>query len=183
MKGIIEGLMFVKGDEGITLEDLTNILEKNGIEIKEIIEELKKDYEDSNRGIRIEELGNKYKLVTKKEHLKYYEKLMADETSGTLSQASLETLAIIAYNQPIVRSKVEDLRGVDCSYQFRKLLLKGLIEEDGKSELPGRPILYKTTDSFLDYFGLSRIEDLPEVLLDENFEEDKNLYESKYQDE
>ena len=102
--------------------------------------------------------------------------------SDLLSPAALETLAIIAYNQPLVRGQVDEIRGVDSSYNIRKLVLKGLIEEKGRSELPGRPILYGTTDKFLDHFGLASIDELP--VIEETIEEndDVDLFDSKYKE-
>ena len=114
------------------------------------------------------------------EYKEYYQK-MVDIESDMLSTSALETLAIIAYNQPIVRNQVDEIRGVDSSYNIRKLVLKGLIEEKGKSELPGRPILYGTTNKFLDHFGLESINDLPKI--EEVEEKDEvDLFESKYQE-
>lgn len=181
MKGIIEGLLFVTGDDGLSKEQLLELLDINEEELNKLITDLVNDYKDESRGIMLEYLGNKYKLITKKEHKKYYEKLFEDVTSEKLSNAALETLAVIAYNQPITRNKIEELRGVDSSHLVRRLLLKELIEEKGRSELPGRPMLYGTTNNFLDYFGLSSLSDLPDIEEIEILDE-KNLFESKYQE-
>src|SRR5699024_453441 len=118
----------------------------------------------------------------------YYQKLLTTEDNNTLSQAALETLAIIAYNQPITRVKVDELRGISNNHIIRKLVAKGLIKEGGRSNMPGRPILYETTSEFLDYFGLSSIEDLPDMrdFLEEEekeTEDDVDLYQSKYKEE
>ena len=154
---------------------------------KELILELKEDYNDKNRGIRIDFLGNKIKLTTKKEHREYYQKLIENPETNSLSQASLETLAIIAYNQPITRIQVDELRGVSSSQMLRKLVAKGFLKESGRSDLPGRPILYETTSEFLDYFGLNSIDDLPNmrdfITPEENEEtNDVDLYHSKYKE-
>lgn len=183
MEGILEGLLFVVGDNGITIKEIENILEINEKEAKELINNLKKYYEDKNRGLRINYLGNTIKLTTKEEHKEYYEKLLTNESTHTLSQQALEVLAIIAYNEPITRSKIDELRGVESIYVMRKLLAKGLIKEAGRSELPGRPILYKTTDDFLDYFGLSSKEDLPKIEEIKIEDEEKDLYKSNYKEE
>lgn len=162
-EGILEGLLFVVGDDGLTLKQISELLEENIDTCKEILLSLKQAYEADNRGIRISYLGDAFKLTTKKEHKDYYQKLIVNPTTNTLSQAALETLAIIAYNQPITRIEIDELRGVNNTWLLRKLVAKGLIKEVGKSTMPGRPNLYGTTSDFLDYFGLSTIKDLPKV--------------------
>ena len=163
MEGILEGLLFVQGDAGLTLKEVMSILKINEEEAKELVYKLKTSYEQENRGLRLNYLGNAFKLTTKQEHKEYYEKLLENPSTHTLSQAALETLAIIAYNEPITRIEVDEMRGIDSVFMIRKLLAKGLIKECGKSDRPGHPILYKTTDDFLDYFGLSTKEDLPKI--------------------
>ena len=187
-KAVLEGLLFVVGEDGLNIEQIVDILNITEEEAKELILELKEDYNDKNRGIRIDFLGNKIKLTTKKEHREYYQKLIENPETNSLSQASLETLAIIAYNQPITRIQVDELRGVSSSQMLRKLVAKGFIKEGGRSNLPGRPILYETTSEFLDYFGLNSIDDLPNmrdfITPEEQVEEkDVDLYQSKYKEE
>ena len=145
LKGVLEGKLFVVGDDGATLNELTTILEISESEVKNLILELKKDYEQADRGLRISILGDAFKLTTKKEHKVYYEKLLENPLNNTLSLPALETLAIIAYNEPITRVEVDEIRGVSSAPMIRKLVAKGLLKEAGKSDLPGRPILYKTT--------------------------------------
>ena len=188
LKAVIEGLLFVVGDDGLDLDEISKILEISKDETKELIKELQNDYQSSDRGIRIDFLGDKLKLTTKKEHNIYYQKLLTTEDNNTLSQAALETLAIIAYNQPITRVKVDELRGISNNHIIRKLVAKGLIKEGGRSNMPGRPILYETTSEFLDYFGLSSIDELPDMrdFLEEDekeTEDDVDLYQSKYKEE
>ena len=190
LKAVIEGLLFVVGDDGLGLEEISKILEISKDETKELIKELQNDYQSDSRGIRIDFLGDKLKLTTKKEHNMYYQKLLTTEDNNNLSQAALETLAIIAYNQPITRVKVDELRGISNTHIIRKLVAKGLIKESGRSNMPGRPILYETTSEFLDYFGLSSIDELPDMrdFLEEEEEEkereeDVDLYQSKYKEE
>ena len=126
----------------------------------------------------------KYKLTTKEEHKEYYEILVDKVASSTLSQSALETLAIIAYNQPITVGQIDEIRGVSSRDMVRKLLFRGLVDMDGKSDLPGRPMLYKTTDKFLDYFNLSSIEKLPEIeKIEDMSDEEKDLFISKYKEE
>ena len=188
LKAVLEGLLFVVGDDGLDLDEISRVLEISKEETKELIKDLQNDYQSDSRGIRIDFLGDKLKLTTKKEHNMYYQKLLTTEDNTTLSQAALETLAIIAYNQPITRVKVDELRGISNNHIIRKLVAKGLIKESGRSNMPGRPILYETTSEFLDYFGLSSIDELPDMrdFLEEEekeAEEDVDLYQSKYKEE
>ena len=184
-KAVLEGLLFVVGEEGLTLEQIEDVLDIDEEYAKNLIMELKKDYEDESRGLRIDFLGNRFKLTTKFEHKEYYQKLIENPETNTLSQAALETLAIIAYNEPITRVQVDAIRGVGSVNIIRKLVAKGFIKESGRSDLPGRPILYETTNEFLDYFGSSSTEDLPDISefvsteVDE-VEESNDLYTSKY---
>ena len=181
--GVLEGILFVVGDEGVTLNQVCEILEIDLEQAKELLMELKKQYEDEKRGIRISYLGDAFKLTTKKEHKEYYQKLIENPESNTLSPAALETLAIIAYNQPITRIEIDEMRGVNNTHMIRKLLAKGLIKESRKSTLAGSPNLYATTSDFLDYFGLSSISELPTIIKEETpVEEDKELFTSIYKE-
>lgn len=189
-KAVLEGLLFVVGEDGLTLEQIGDVLDISDDESKELLMSLKKDYEDDLRGLRIDFLGNRFKLTTKYEHREYYQKLIENPESNVLSQSALETLAIIAYNEPITRVDIDKLRGVGSVQMIRKLVAKGFIKEAGRSEMPGRPILYETTSDFLDYFGLATIDDLPDMRdflenNDENDEDDNDesdLYTSKYRE-
>ena len=183
MKGIIEGLLYVQGDLGLTIEQVSEVLEITEEEAKQLILSLKQDYINEDRGLRINYLGNCFKLTTKVEHKEYYQKLLDNPKNNTLSNQALETLAIIAYNEPITRIEIDEMRGVDSVYVIRRLLAKALIKESGRSEKPGHPILYKTTDEFLDYFGLSSKEELPKIdLNNETNNQDKDLFTSTYKD-
>ncbi len=184
MEGILEGLLFVVGDEGLSLKEVSNILEIDENEAKELVYKLKNSYEKENRGLRLNYLGNTFKLTTKQEHKEYYKKLIESPTNHTLSQAALEVLAITAYNEPITRNEIDEMRGVDSIYVIRKLLAKGLLKEAGRSEKAGHPILYKTTDDFLDYFGLSTKEDLPKIedIKTDLIDEEKDLFKSNYKE-
>ncbi|MBE6157939.1 MAG: SMC-Scp complex subunit ScpB [Firmicutes bacterium] len=186
-RAVLEGLLFVVGEEGLSLEQIEDVLEINEEEAKSLLRELKQSYEEKDRGLRIDFLGNRFKLTTKFEHKEYYQKLIENPETNTLSQAALETLAIIAYNEPLTRIEVDKIRGVGSSQIIRKLVAKGFIREVGRSDAPGRPILYKTTSEFLDYFGLSTIDDLPNMDQfmedEEEIEEDSDLYTSKYKEE
>ncbi len=182
LKAILEGLLFVVGDEGISREKLLNILDVSEEELQKLIDDYFMDLNKEDRGLSLERYNDNYKLVTKREHADYYKKLVDVEISDTLSPAALETLAIIAYNQPITRLMVDEIRGVSSVYVMRRLILKNLIKEVGRSELPGRPILYGVTDQFLDYFGLKSLDELPEID-EEKPIETKELFSSKYKEE
>ena len=179
MESVVEGLLYVQGDLGITLKDIERILEIDEEEAKRIVLNLKNYYDDNKRGLRINFLGNTIKLTTREEHKEYYQKLLEEPTSNCLSQSALETLAIIAYNEPITRGNVDSLRGVDSAYVMRRLLAKGLIKECGTI---GRPTLYKTTDEFLDYFGLGSRDDLPKIELNMEEKGTKDLYKTIYKE-
>ena len=175
--GVLEGLLFVVGDEGVTLKEICNTLEIDENTARELLTQLKKEYENENRGVKISFLGETFKLTTKKEHKEYYQKLVTTK-EATLSQAQLEVLAIIAYNEPITRIEIDEIRGISSAYVVKKLLSRDLIKVVGKSELPGKPNLYRTTREFLDCFGLSSINDLPDIVVQEGNDE-KNLFSKK----
>ena len=183
--GILEGLLFVTGEDGISIEDIEKILEIEKEEAEKLIDVYKESLNKEDRGLRLVYLGNKYKLTTKEEHKEYYELLVDKIVSSTLSQSALETLAIIAYNQPITIGQIDEIRGVSSRDMVRKLLFRGLVDIKGKSDLPGRPMLYATTDKFLDYFNLESIDKLPEIeeLNIEMDDDEKDLFISKYMDE
>ena len=181
--GILEGLLFVTGEDGLSLDEIENILDISSLDALDLIDKYKKSLESLDRGIKLVYLGNKYKLATKEEHKKYYELLVDKVISSTLSQSALEVLAIIAYNDSITVGQIDEIRGVSSRDMVRKLLFKGLIDVAGKSNLPGKPMLYKTTNKFLDYFNLSSKEDLPNINIDEKLtEEEKDLFISKYKE-
>lgn len=163
LRAILEGLLFVVGDEGIALKKVALVLEITEEEALSLMEQLIREYESDTRGIQISYLGNIYKLTTKKEHKEYYKKLVEEEMDNGLSGASLEVLAITAYNQPVTRLDIDKIRGIYSGPILRKLVAKGMIMEIGRSESPGRPILYGTTNEFLDYFNLSSMENLPKI--------------------
>lgn len=183
--GVLEGILFVVGSDGISKDRLLEILNIDEEKLNYLIVQLEKNYDNDSRGINILFLANKYKLVTKKEHKEYYEKLVEIEKNDDLSASALETLAIVAYNSPVTRGMIDEIRGVDCSYQLKKLIYRNLVKEVGRSELPGKPFLYSVTDEFLDYLGISSISDLPKLeeplVTEEN--DSVDLYESKYKDE
>ena len=181
--GVLEGILFAVGDEGITLKALCEVMEIETDQAKELLRQIQKRYESDEHGIRVSYLGDAFKLTTKKEHKDYYHKLLGNPESQTLSESALEVLAIIAYNQPITRIMIDDMRGVACGQIVRKLTARGLIKTVGKSNMPGKPNLYGTTREFLDYFGLSSLEDVPKIDLEETkTEEETELFTSIYKD-
>ena len=175
---VLEGLLFVAGDDGITLEEASYILELERSAVRQLLDELKKRLEDENSGLELLLTASHYKLVTKASLKSYIEKYAVSPYSSQLSQASLETLAIIAYKQPVTRVDIDWIRGVQSSGSIQKLLLRDLIEEAGRLETPGRPKLYKTTAYFMDYFGLESLDALPDAsdLFDLDSEEANQLF-------
>ncbi len=175
---VLEGLLFVAGDDGISLEEASYILELERSAVRQLLDELKKRLEDENSGLELLLTASHYKLVTKASLKSYIEKYAISPYSSQLSQASLETLAIIAYKQPVTRVDIESIRGVQSSGSIQKLLLRDLIEEAGRLETPGRPKLYKTTAYFMDYFGLESLDALPDAsdLFDLDSEEANQLF-------
>ena len=183
-EAILEGLLFVVGDEGITIDNIAEVLETDKKTVEKLLKNLQDEYSKEERGIRISFIGDAFKLTTKKEHKEYYQKLITTRGANTLSSAALETLAIIAYNQPITRAEVDELRGIASINMIRKLIAKDLVKVSGKSNLPGRPNLYRTTSEFLDYFGLATISDLPDLPISDAKEEDEEeLFTSIYKEE
>lgn len=183
-KGILEGILFAVGDEGLTLKQIEDILELSSEEAKELLMDLKSRYESDDYGIQIGFLGDAFKLTTKKEHKDYYKKLVENPETNTLSQAALETLAIVAYNEPLTVQMVDEIRGVSSREMVRRLMAKGFLKEVGKSDAVGRPTLYATTSDFLDYFGLSSKDELPKFEeITSEVKDDTDLYESKYKEE
>ena len=184
MKAIIEGLLFVSGEEGLSKEELLNLTDIKEEELDQYLEELKQDCQSDQRGIDLAYLGNKYKFTTKSIHQSYYKKMAQFETEKNLSDAALETLAIIAYKEPITRLEIDSIRGVNSNYVLRGLLLKGLITVLGKSDIAGRPNIYGITNRCLDYFGLSSSKDLPKIEFEQtnNSDDEMDLFKSKYQE-
>jgi len=175
--GILESLLFAAGDEGLTLQQIMKVMDVEEWEALQIIDDLKREYEESeNRGIILIQLAGTYQLATKKEHAIYLKRLVETPAQSTLSQAALETLTIIAYKQPITRLEIEEIRGVKADHVLQTLVAKGLVQEVGRADGPGRPILYGTTKEFLDYFGLKGLEELPPL------PDEKNAYEQEEAD-
>ncbi|MFD1030903.1 SMC-Scp complex subunit ScpB [Metaplanococcus flavidus] len=181
----IEALLFVAGDDGLSMKQLEFLTETEDTLILEEIAAMAARYEQSETaGIMIKELAGVYQLVTKKEVADTIQRLVENPTVQSLSQASLEVLAIIAYKQPITRVEIEDLRGVKSEKALYTLAGKGLIQETGRAEGTGRAILYGTTSEFLNYFGLKNLDELP-VLPEEagsDADDDTDLFMTKFQE-
>ncbi|MCC4312023.1 SMC-Scp complex subunit ScpB [Carnobacterium maltaromaticum] len=174
--GAIETLLFVAGDEGLSLEEIATVLECTTQFAFQLLTQLQKNYESSKAsGLMLLEVGNHYQLATKKEYAGIIKKYAVSPLSTNLSQAALETLAIIAYKQPLTRMEIDEIRGVQTSGALQKLLLRGLIEDKGRVNGPGRAILYGTTNYFMDYFGLKNIKELPAI---DELEQDQEEVES-----
>lgn len=185
-KAIVEGLLFASGDTGITIKQLANIIEVDQATIEYSLDELKFDYEHTDRGIMIMKSHDMFHLTTKPQHGHYFQKLFENPKMTRLSQAALETLAIIAYQQPITRTEIEEIRGVKSDRSVQTLLARSLIEEVGRKDSIGRPVLFSTSKEFLTYFGLASIEELPplsENQDDSSMEQEADLFFAKFNQE
>ncbi len=161
-KKIIEAIMFAVGRD-ISLKELSTVLELLPTDVEEIIENMKVEFEQQGRGIEIIKVNDGYQLCSKKEFYDYIYQIIDKRNKPNLSQAALETLAIIAYNPKITRPEIEAIRGVNADAVIYKLIEFDLIIPAGKLDAPGRPTMYITTDNFLKMFGYSSLEDLPEL--------------------
>lgn len=162
LKSILEGILFVSGEEGIGARTIAEVVEVDADVVFNVLRDLQKDYTKKGRGLRVAEVAGGFRLTTVPEHAAYFEKLAFSPARSALSNAALETLSIIAYRQPITRIEIEEIRGVKADRAIHTLIAKDLIEEKGRADAIGRPILYGTTKAFLDYFGLPGIKALPE---------------------
>ncbi len=174
LRSIIEGLLFVAGDEGLDAATLADVTEQDVKQVKEVIDDLQQAYMGEARGMQIIQTSGAYRMASMPEHAIYFERMAASPTRSGLSQAALETLSIIVYRQPITRIDIEEIRGVKTDRALQSLVSKGLIREVGRAEAVGRPILYGTTKDFLDHFGLNSLKDLPDTTA---FETEYNLEE------
>lgn len=163
LKGAIETLLFV-AKEPLTLKELAKLTNVDIKEAHKTVTTLKDEYQ--NHGLQIIEIAHGYQMATRKDYAAVIERLVNSPIEITLSPASMETLAIIAYRQPVSRGDVERIRGVNSDHVVKTLQERGLIEEKGRADTLGRPILYETTDDFLKHFGLKDINDLPKTSLD-----------------
>ncbi len=166
MEGLIEGLLFAWG-ELLPLEKISEIINLDKKTTRNIIENMIRYYNNSKRGIMIREIENSYQLCTRQEHTEFINRLFEPGKRKGLSQAAYEALAIIAYNGPVTRAKIESIRGVNSDSSITKLIERNLIKETGKLDAPGRPTLYEVTEEFLRNFGLRSVNDIPRIELNE----------------
>lgn len=160
----LEALLFVAGDEGMSINELSYVLSLSTEQVFAGLVQLNQKYkEDETCAIELKEYANRYMMTTKGKYQNLLQKYSQSPMAARLSQAALETLAVIAYKQPLTRMEVDQIRGVNSSASIQKLLNFQLIEEKGRLEVPGRPRIYATTDYFMDYFGLKNIEELPDI--------------------
>lgn len=160
LKCAIEAILFANGTP-VPLDMISKAIEVKPSQTKKLIEELMQEYNSDSHGIAVIRLEESYQMCNKKEYGEYIRRVMDIKRNSPLSQAALEVLAVIAYNQPVTKAFVEQVRGVDCSGVIGSLTTKGLIEEKGRLELPGRPLLYGTTENFLRCFQIESLDDLP----------------------
>ncbi len=185
-KSVIESIIFAS-DEPLAEKDLLNVIrEIDGDDVKlklgelnELVEELNSDYKETGRAFKIIKIAGGYAFATNKEYAKYVGFLTTEKSKRRLSQSALETLALIAYKQPITKPEIEAIRGVSSDYMLSTLLDKKLIKIEGRAETIGRPLLYGTTDEFLKYFGLNAITDLPKPREIEDIERDAEFLDQK----
>ncbi|MFD1065287.1 SMC-Scp complex subunit ScpB [Oceanobacillus locisalsi] len=186
LKGVAEGLLFAAGDEGITVNELGNVLDISLDEVRHIVNDLQTDYKEQHRGFMILDANGMLSLTTKPDHNAFFKKWVIQPKPNRMSQAALETLAIVAYQQPITRTEIDEIRGVRSERPLQTLVSRMLVEECGKKETVGRPTLFRTTKEFLTFFGLSTLEELPE--LESSFDtetdtSDVDLFFDRFQDE
>ena len=160
--GIVEAILFVTGN-AVETREIARVLDITDAELEETLDALESGYDFDRRGLRLLRFGAHVQLATRPDYAPYVEKLLQPVQKQSLSQAVMETLAVIAYRQPVTKAEIEQIRGVKCDYSVQSLVSKGLIEEVGRKETLGRPILYGTTDAFLRHFCISSVADLPEI--------------------
>lgn len=163
LKAILEGLLFLVGDDGLTVEQVSKSMDISTKKAEQLFDALQKEYVDDSRGFEIERYGSRYRFLSKAFVHEAAKKLFSIDKISKLSNAALETLAIIAYKQPITRVEIEEIRGVGADVMIRKLEARGLIKEEGRSDAPGRPFLYSVTDEFMDAFKLLSLDELPDL--------------------
>ena len=160
---VLEGLLFIVGDDGLTLGQAAGVLDLPEETVREYMVTLQLRWQDDAHGMEIVDYGGIWRFISKASVRPYAEKLFQMGRSASLSQAALETLAIIAYKQPITRVEIEEIRGVGADMMLKKLQARDLIREAGRSEAPGRPILYEVTEEFMNSFKLLSLDELPEL--------------------
>ena len=174
LKGRIEAILFVAG-EAVSLKDMAKALAVGEKELKTALEEIGSEYDYEQRGFMLKRFGDKVQLATRPLYAEDVLRLLQPVQQQSLSQAAMETLAVVAYKQPVTRAEVEQIRGVKCDYSLQSLISKGLIREAGRKDTIGRPILFATTDEFLSHFGLEGLDGLPPMPEPEETEKTETL--------
>ncbi len=167
VKRIIEGLLFAWG-EPLSIADISSITKIDKKRLKIILKEMMEEF--NHRGLRIIRINDSYQLTTREEHFEWIKKLITNHEKSRLSNAAIETLSIVAYKQPITRTQIEDIRGVKSNKVLDSLETRGLIEELGRLDQIGKPIIYGTTDEFLRFFSIASLDELPDLELDKQIE-------------
>lgn len=182
--GMIESYLFIAGDEGLTIRQLIALTEQSEERINQALDALLSSYEGRvTSGITVKQFGGAYRLVTKSEFADDIKRLLENPSPQTMTKASLEVLAIIAYKQPVTRVEIDDLRGVKSEGPIHTLISRGFIMEKGRSDGTGRAILYGTTELFLDRFGLESLDSLPSLVLEEeDVDGNTDLFMTQFQD-
>src|SRR5690554_3470574 len=175
--GIIEGLLFAAG-EAVSIKEIARIINEDINKTEILLNEMKDIFDYERRGIQIKKIKDQYQLATRSEHYDYIKKIMVTNNSTGLSKAALETLAIVAYKQPVTRMDIENLRGVKCERSLQKLIDKSLIKIIGRLNSPGKPMVYATTNEFLKYIGIESLDQLPDI---ENYHIDMDNIEEQEQ--
>ena len=177
---VIEGMLFLSGDEGLTIKKISSILQLSKKEATQYVDELIQiENTRSVKGFELVNFGGVFKFATLSKHHEIYQR-MVEQNENSLSNAALETLAIIAYNQPITRVAIEEIRGVGSDSMIRKLVAKALIKEVGREDTPGKPILYGVTDEFMDAFSLTSLNELPELKEIKDDFDQEDIFNTKY---
>jgi segregation and condensation protein B len=177
LKAVIEGILYVFGEEGVTLQQFSDTLMMDQESLKELLNDMIQAYQNEESGIELLVFNDTYKFISKPLIHDYIQQMLQLSKSRQLSQSALETLAIIAYKQPVTRSQIEEIRGVGCDLMVKKLQSLDLIRESGRAETPGRPILYEVTEAFLDLFKLMSLSELPNLPEYESLSHENQLFE------
>ncbi|RKD72904.1 condensin subunit ScpB [Sinobaca qinghaiensis] len=169
-KAVLESLLYVSGEEGVEMEDAAGLLQISMEECSFLLEEMKQQMQKKEGGLCLKQTGTSYQMAAKDEYASYIEQYVITPDRPKLSQAALETLAIIAYNEPITKTEIDDIRSVSSGSSIQTLVAKALIAEAGRADKIGRPILYRTSKRFLEYFELTSLQELPDI---QQFSEEK----------
>jgi len=160
LKGRIEAILYVSG-EAVSIRDMAKALQISEPALKKALNEIRDEYDYEQRGFLLKRFGDKVQLATRPLYSEDVVRLLQPVQQQSLTQAAMETLAVVAYKQPVTRAEVEAIRGVKCDYSLQSLMIKGMIDEVGRKDTIGRPILYGTTDKFLSHFGIQTLDELP----------------------